>query len=99
MTKEKVIVIDVVLRPKRQMTLPKEICEQLGIGPGDILELSLEGSTLTARPKKVAALEALSEIREAFQRSGVTEEELQKTGRRIRQGRVRTADCDASTVS
>jgi len=82
-------VIDIMLRPKRQMTLPKEICEQLGIGPGDMLELSLEGSTLRARPKKVGALEALGEIREAFKRSGVAEEELLTTGRRIRHEIVR----------
>ena len=77
--------IEVVLRPKRQITLPKEVCEQLGIGPGDMLELSTEGSTLVARPKKVAALEALREIRQAFKRSGISEEELQETGRRVRQ--------------
>ncbi len=77
--------MDVVLRPKRQITLPKEVCEQLGIGPGDTLELALEGSTLVARPKKAAALEALREIRDAFQRAGITEEELQEAGRQIRQ--------------
>ena len=77
--------IDVVLRPKRQVTLPKEVCERLGIGPGDMLELSVEGSTLVAKPKKAVALEALREIREAFKRSGITEEELQETGRRVRQ--------------
>jgi AbrB family looped-hinge helix DNA binding protein len=78
-------IADVVLRPKRQVTLPKQICEQLGIGPGDVLELVVEGSTIIARPRKVAALEALREIRQAFERSGITEEELQRTGRRIRQ--------------
>ena len=82
-------VTDVVLRPKRQITLPKKICEQLGIGPGDVLELSLEDSVLVARPRKVAALEALREIREAFERSGVTEEELLETGRRVRQEVIR----------
>ncbi len=82
-------VIDVVLRPKRQITLPKEVCEQLGIRPGDMLELSMEDSALVARPKKVAALEALHEIREAFERSGVTEDELQVTGRRVRQEVIR----------
>lgn len=82
MTEKKVI--DIVLRPKRQMTLPKEVCEELEIGPGDILELSLEGSALTARPKKAAALEALKEIREAFKRSGITEEELMEAGRKAR---------------
>ncbi len=76
---------DVVLRPKRQITLPRDVCEQMGIGPGDTLELSVEGSTLAAKPKKAAALEALREIREAFKRSGITEEELQETGRRMRQ--------------
>jgi len=78
-------VTDVVLRPKRQITLPKEVCEQLGIEPGDMLELSLEGSALVARPKKVVALEALREIQKAFERSGVTEEELQDIGHRVRQ--------------
>ncbi len=83
MTEKKVA--DVMLRPKRQLTLPGEICDQLGIEPGDVLELMVEDSTLIARPRKTIALEALKEIRKAFQRSGITEEELQKTGRRIRQ--------------
>lgn len=78
--------VDVVLRPRRQLTLPKEVCEQLGIGPGDMLELTLEGSVLVAKPKKATALEALREIREAFRRSGITVEELQEAGRRTRQG-------------
>lgn len=83
MTEKKVA--DIVLRPKRQVTLPKEICDQLGIGPGDVLELTVEDSTLVARPRKMVALEALREIQQAFQRSGITEEELQEAGRRIRQ--------------
>jgi AbrB family looped-hinge helix DNA binding protein len=78
-------VVDVVLRPKRQVTLPRKVCEQLGIEPGDMLELAVEGSALVAKPKKAAALEALQEIREAFKRSGITEGELQETGRRMRQ--------------
>lgn len=78
-------VTDVVLRPKRQVTLPKEICAALGIKPGDVLELSLENSAIIARPRKIAALEALREIQQAFERSGITEEELQNAGRRIRQ--------------
>ena len=77
--------MDAVLRPKRQLTLPRGVCEQLGINPGDVLELSLEGDTLVVRPKKKAALEALKEIRQAFERSGVTEEKLQEAGRQVRQ--------------
>lgn len=76
---------EVVLRPKRQITLPKEICDQLGIGPGDVLEMTVEGSAIIAKPRKTVALKALKEIRQAFHRSGITEEELQETGRRIRQ--------------
>ena len=77
--------MDVVVRPKRQVTLPKEVCERLGIEPGDSLELSLEGATLIARPKKTIALEALREIRDAFRRSGITEDELLEAGRRVRE--------------
>ncbi len=75
---------DVVLRPKRQVTLPRDVCDQLGIQPGDILEVTVENCTLIARPRKAVALEALKEIQQAFERSGVTEKELQETGRRIR---------------
>lgn len=77
--------IDVMLRPKRQVTLPREVCDQLGIGPGDVLEVSVEEAKLVARPKKTAALEALREIQQAFERSGVSEEELQEAGRRARE--------------
>ena len=76
---------DVVLRPKRQVTLPKGICDQLGIGPGDVLEMTVEDAVIVARPRKIAALEALKEIQQAFQRSGMAEEEVQKAGRRMRQ--------------
>jgi len=76
---------DAVLRPKRQLTLPREVCERLGVEPGDVLELSLEGDVLVAKPRKTVALQALREIRQAFERSGITEEGLQEAGRRARQ--------------
>jgi AbrB family looped-hinge helix DNA binding protein len=75
---------DVILRPKRQITLPREVCNQLGIQPGDILEVTVEDCTLIARPRKAVALEALKEIQQAFDRSGVTEQVLLEAGRRIR---------------
>lgn len=75
---------EVTLRPKRQLTLPAEICEALDIKPGDLLELSVEGRVLTARPKKAKAMDALREVRAAFARSGITEEELLKAGRSTR---------------
>lgn len=75
---------EVTLRPKRQLTLPAEICEALDIEPGDLLELRVEGRVLTARPKKAKAMDALREVRDAFARSGITEEELLKAGRSAR---------------
>ena len=76
---------DVVLRPKRQLTIPKSVCNQLGIEPGDTLELTVEGSVLMATPRKRKALDALREIQETFRRSGIGEEELLEEGRKTRQ--------------
>lgn len=75
---------EATLRAKRQLTLPAEICEALGIEPGDQLELSVEGRVLTARPKKAKAMDALREIRDSFARSGISEGELLKSGRSAR---------------
>ena len=81
--------IDAVLRPKRQITIPREICEQLGINPGDILELIVDNSVMITKPKKNIALDALQEIQNAFKRSRITEEELQEAGRQVRQEIIR----------
>ena len=78
-------VSDVVIRPKRQVTLPSDLCDELGIAPGDVLEFTVEDSALVARPRKLAALTSLREIQRAFKASGVSEEELQQSGRRVRQ--------------
>jgi AbrB family looped-hinge helix DNA binding protein len=75
----------VVLRPKRQITLPKDICESLGIEPGDALDLVVEKSVLKAFPRKLVALDALREIQDAYQRSGISEKDLLREGARARQ--------------
>ena len=51
---------------------------------GDKLEVKIEGKTIIAKPKKVIALEALSEIRAAFEKSGINEEELLEASEKIR---------------
>lgn len=81
---------DIVLRPRRQLTLPADSCEALGLQPGDRLEVSLADDALVVRPKKTVALKALAEIQRVFQESGVTEEELQEEGRKIRERLSRT---------
>jgi AbrB family looped-hinge helix DNA binding protein len=73
-----------VLRDRRQITIPRAVCEELGIRPGDRLELRMEDGALIIRPGRVAALEALEELRRAIAESGVTEEELLESGRQIR---------------
>lgn len=74
----------IVIRPRRQMTLPRQVCEALGVGPGDRLVLEVTDGVLIARPGQAAALEALRELQRAFAESGVTERELLESGRQIR---------------
>lgn len=76
---------DAVVRPKRQITIPRDICEELGIEPGDVLELAVEESVLRATPRKRLALDALREIQDTFRRSGIDEEELLRESRKSRQ--------------
>jgi AbrB family looped-hinge helix DNA binding protein len=79
----------IVLRDKRQLTLPREICEQLGIEPGDKLTLYVEDGVLVARPNKTIALEALHELQRMFKESDITLKELLENGRRIRRELVK----------
>ena len=74
----------IVLRPRRQMTLPRKVCEALGIEPGDRLVLEVSDGVLIARPRQAAALDALRELQRAFADSGVTEKELLASGGEIR---------------
>jgi antitoxin component of MazEF toxin-antitoxin module len=78
-----------VLRPRRQLTLPRDICQQLGIDIGDQVDLSVEDGTLIVTPSRKLALNALAEIQSAFARSGITEEELQRAAREARTELIR----------
>jgi AbrB family looped-hinge helix DNA binding protein len=76
---------DLILRPKRQLTLPAEVCEALGLELGDHLELTLVDGGVFLRPKKMIALDALRELQRSFAESGLSEEEIQAEGRRVRE--------------
>ena len=78
-----------ILRPRRQLTLPRDVCQQLGIDIGDQVELSAEDGRLVVTPSRKLALDALAEIQGAFARSGITEEELQRAAREARTELVR----------
>ena len=75
----------VVLRPRRQLTLPRSVCEALGVQPGDRLVLELVDGKLVVEPQRVRAMEALRAIQQAFAESGISEEELLESGRQIRE--------------
>ncbi len=76
---------ELTLRPKRQLTLPKDLCQRLGLKVGDSLNVTVEGDHFVARPVRNAALDALQEIRQIFKESKVTEEELRQAGRKVRE--------------
>jgi len=81
--------VKAVLRDRRQVTIPRAACEELGIRPGDRLDLRVEDGALIVRPGRVAALEALRAIQQALEEAGVTEEELLESGRQVREELVR----------
>jgi AbrB family looped-hinge helix DNA binding protein len=80
---------DITVREKRQVTLPRYICEQLGIEEGDRLTLYVDGDKLIAKANKTVALDALNELHRIFKDSEVTEKELLKTSRQIRKQLVK----------
>ncbi len=73
-----------IIRGRRQITIPSEACRELDIGTGDALEIEIRDGGLFMKPARDVALDALAEIQRLFQESGITEEELQAEGRRIR---------------
>jgi len=75
---------DIVLRPKRQITLPRAVCDKLGIKSGDVLEIIVQNSSIIATPRKTHSMNALEEIHRAFQSSGISEKELIDEGKRVR---------------
>ena len=79
---------DIIIRDKRQVTLPRRVCEKLGVKPGDSLTLHIVDGKLVAQPKKSVAVNALQELHRIFQTSEITEKELLKTARRVRRGLV-----------
>jgi hypothetical protein len=74
----------VVLRPRRQITLSREACQALGVKPGDRLAVEVAEGALVIKPGSAAALDALAEFRRAIAESGVSEEEMLESARRIR---------------
>ena len=82
--------LEIVLGPDGQLTLPAWAREALGLQAGDRLAVSISESGLVFTPRKAVALQALREIREAFAAAGITEDQLEAEGQRIREEISRT---------
>lgn len=64
------------IRPRRQVTLPSDLLKELGVSVGDAVEICVEGQKAILKPKKIAALDALAEIKDAFKKADVSKEDL-----------------------
>jgi AbrB family looped-hinge helix DNA binding protein len=79
-----------IIRDRRQITLPADICQELDLKIGDAVELEVtEQGSLLATPSRRRALDALAEIRRIFAESGITEAAFQADLRRIRKELVK----------
>jgi bifunctional DNA-binding transcriptional regulator/antitoxin component of YhaV-PrlF toxin-antitoxin module len=74
----------IALREKRQITLPAELCEALGVRPGDSFQADIEDGALILTPSAKVILNALEEISRALRDAGVTEKELLESGKEVR---------------
>ncbi len=77
------------IRQRRQITLPADLCQEINLETGDSLEIELKDGSLVLTPSRKRALDALTAIRKAFQESGITEKELQRTAKEMRRKLVR----------
>ena len=73
------------IRERRQITLPGAVLLKLGLSVGDNLALNVENDRLVAKPAKKQALDTLKAIQKIFGSSKISEKELQKSGRAIRE--------------
>lgn len=74
----------VTIEPKFQITIPVELCRQIGLREGDVMDATAVGDGILLRPKKVVDRSAAADrIAEIFARSkplpedaGRSEEEI-----------------------
>jgi AbrB family looped-hinge helix DNA binding protein len=76
---------ETVLQPQGEVTLPAWVRDALGLEEGDRLAISVSDQGVLLTPRRAAALGALREIQAAFAASGLTENELQDEGLRVRE--------------
>lgn len=76
-------------RPKRQVTVPQLVAQQLNWNIGDQLIFEAKNKQLVVRNQNQAGQDLLDAIRKSFQSSGISLKEFLKDSRSIREEIVR----------
>ena len=72
------------IRDRRQMTLPREILQKLSLSVGDKLAFKISNKKIVAKPIRSQSLDTLKAVQKAFQKTKITEGELQESGQKLR---------------
>ncbi len=80
------------LRERRQITLSRALCAELGVRTGDSFDMKAEDGVLVLVPRRGMGLDALREVQRAFAAAGVGEAVLRQAAHHIRQGRDKAED-------
>ena len=83
-------VMGAVVSKRRQITLPAEVCQRLGIKAGDQLDLILDGESIVLRGKTATTRGALNVLKRAFGASGTAEDAPRQAARVACRRRVRS---------
>lgn len=72
------------IRNRRQITLPADVLNQLGLSVGDSLAVQIKKQELIIKPIREQTMDTLKAIQKVFQKANISENELQKSGRDVR---------------
>jgi len=74
----------VTIRQRRQITIPSPIIDHFGLNVGDKLLMKFEGEVIKIEPIKTKTVDLLSKIQEVIKKSTLSENEIQKSAKKIR---------------
>jgi len=72
------------IRDRRQITLPADILDKLGLSVGDNLAIQVKKQELVIKPLREQTVDTLKAIQKVFQESKINEKELQEAGQNLR---------------
>jgi antitoxin component of MazEF toxin-antitoxin module len=77
------------IRPRRQVTLPKELLEELSLSVGDKIQIEVKNNQLVGKPIVDYTLNNIETIQNVLQDADISEDELQESGEKIRKDLVK----------